>query len=98
MLAAGYGLWTRAMAHPTGARLALAAYATPLLSTGLLLATGQRLSPLGLLGCVLIVLCAAGVVLDALPRCDRRARRDRAQVGTARRSRPRRGHLLETER
>ncbi|MDQ3766001.1 MAG: DMT family transporter [Actinomycetota bacterium] len=65
VMAAGYALWTRAMAHPAGARLAPAAYATPLLSTGLLLATGQRLSPLGLLGCALIVLCAGGVVLDA---------------------------------
>jgi len=98
MLAAGYGLWTRAMAHPAGARLAPAAYATPLLSTGLLLATGQRLSPLGLLGCGLIVLCATGVVLDALPRRDRRARRASAQAGPACRSGPRRAHLLETER
>jgi len=86
------------VAHPTGARLALAAYATPLLSTGLLLATGQRLSPLGLLGCGLIVLCATGVVLDALPRRDRRARRASAQAGPACRSGPRRAHLLETER
>lgn len=68
MMAVGYGLWTRAMVHPAGARLAPAAYATPLLSTALLLATGQRLAPLGLLGCALIVLCAAGVVLDAFPR------------------------------
>jgi drug/metabolite transporter (DMT)-like permease len=68
MLAIGYALWTHAMAHPLGERLAPAAYATPLLSTGLLLATGQRLSALGLLGCGLIVLCASGVVLDALNR------------------------------
>ncbi len=75
MMAAGYGLWTLAMANPVGPRLAPAAYATPLLSTGLLLATGQRLSPLGLLGCALIVLCAAGVVFRALPRRDRSPRR-----------------------
>lgn len=68
MMAVGYGLWTRAMANPVGARLAPAAYATPLLSTGLLLATGQRLSAVGLLGCALIVVCAAGVLLGALPR------------------------------
>lgn len=68
MMAIGYGLWTCAMAHPAGARLAPAAYATPLLSTVSLLATGQQLSPLGLLGCALIVLCAAGVIRDALPR------------------------------
>jgi drug/metabolite transporter (DMT)-like permease len=67
MMALGYGLWTHAMAHPIGARLAPAAYATPLLSTGVLLATGQQLSPFGLVGCALIVVCAAGVVLDALP-------------------------------
>jgi drug/metabolite transporter (DMT)-like permease len=65
MLAIGYALWTHAMAHPLGERLAPTAYATPLLSTGLLLATGQRLSLLGLLGCGMIVLCASGVVLDA---------------------------------
>jgi drug/metabolite transporter (DMT)-like permease len=68
MLAMGYALWTHAMAHPLGERLAPAAYATPLLSTGLLLAAGQRLSLVGLLGCGLIVLCAAGVVLDAVNR------------------------------
>ena len=68
MMAVGYGLWTRAMAHPAGARLAPAAYATPLLSSGLLLATGQRISALGLLGCALVVLCAAGVLADTLPR------------------------------
>ncbi len=68
MMAIGYALWTCAMARPAGARLAPAAYATPLLSTVSLLATGQQLSPLGLLGCALIVLCAAGVIRDALPR------------------------------
>jgi len=56
------------MAHPLGERLAPLAYATPLLSTGLLLATGHRLSPLGLVGCGLIVVCASGCVLDALDR------------------------------
>lgn len=79
MMALGYGLWTRAMAHPAGACLAPAAYAGPLLSTCLLLLTGHRLSPLGL--GALIVLCAAAVILDALPRrrpsslpCNRRFR------------------------
>jgi len=76
MLALGYGLWTHAMSHPAGARLAPAAYATPLLSTGLLLATGHRLGPLGLLGCALILASVAGVVLDAVrPRGRRRSRR-----------------------
>ncbi|MGI8593136.1 MAG: DMT family transporter [Solirubrobacteraceae bacterium] len=68
MMALGYGLWTRAMADPVGVRLAPAAYLTPLLSTALLLATGERLSPLGLLGCALIVLCATGAVFDVMPR------------------------------
>jgi drug/metabolite transporter (DMT)-like permease len=68
MLAAGYGLWTLAMAAPGGARLAPAAYATPLLSTGLLIATGERLPALGLAGCGLIVVCALGAVAGALGR------------------------------
>jgi len=72
MLAVGYGLWTHAMGHSAGARLAPAAYVTPLLSTGLLLATGERLSSIGLIGCALIVLCAAGVVLPTVLRPDPR--------------------------
>jgi len=63
-MAAGYALWTYAMSHPAGARLAPVAYATPLLSTLVLVAAGERLSPLGFIGCALIVLCAAGVLLD----------------------------------
>lgn len=63
-MAVGYALWTRAMAHPTGARLAPVAYGTPLLSTLVLLAAGEQLPPLALMGCVLIVICAAGVVID----------------------------------
>ena len=63
-MAAGYALWTYAMSHPAGARLAPVAYATPLLSTLVLVAAGERLSPLGFSGCALIVLCAAGVLLD----------------------------------
>jgi drug/metabolite transporter (DMT)-like permease len=61
-MAAGYALWTLAMSHPAGPRLAPIAYATPLLSTAVLLASGQRLSTVGLLGCALIVICAAGVL------------------------------------
>lgn len=80
MMALGYGLWTHAMSHPTGVRLAPAAYATPLLSTGLLLATGQHLTPAGLIGCALIMLCAVGVGLDAIPR----HRRDGARTASSR--------------
>jgi hypothetical protein len=43
------------------------AYAAPLLSTAVLLAGGERLTPLGLVGCALIVVCAAGIVLDRPP-------------------------------
>ena len=39
-MAAGYALWTYAMSHPAGARLAPIAYATPLLSTLVLLTGG----------------------------------------------------------
>lgn len=64
-MAAGYALWTHAMSHPSGARLAPIAYGTPLLSTLVLLASGERLPALGLLGCALIITCAAGVVIGA---------------------------------
>lgn len=63
-MAAGYALWTYAMSHPAGARLAPIAYATPLLSTLVLLAGGERLSLLGFAGCARIVVCPAGVLLD----------------------------------
>jgi len=53
-------------------------------------------APLQVAGLVLVL--AGADVLLALPRRDRRARGDGAQVGTAGRSRPRRGHLLKTER
>lgn len=63
-MAAGYALWTYAMSQPSAARLAPIAYATPLLSTLVLLASGERLGTLGLIGCGLIVACAAGVLAD----------------------------------
>ncbi len=65
-LAAGYAMWTQAMADPIGPRLAPIAYGTPLLSTLLLLFSGRRLPLLGLVGCALITLCAAGVVIDSV--------------------------------
>jgi drug/metabolite transporter (DMT)-like permease len=70
----GFGLWTHAMAHPVGARLASVAYVTPLVSTGLLLATGRQVPPLGLVGCALILLCVVGVIVDALLGAERRRR------------------------
>jgi len=65
-LAAGYAMWTQAMADPIGPRLAPIAYGTPLFSTLLLLFSGRRLPLLGLVGCALITLCAAGVVIDSV--------------------------------
>lgn len=67
-MAAGYALWTYAMSDASGARLAPIAYGTPLLSTLILLASGERLPALGLLGCALIVTCAAGVLIGARDR------------------------------
>lgn len=64
-MAAGYALWTHAMSHPGGIQLAPIAYGTPLLSTLVLLASGERLETLGLIGCGLIVLCSGGVVVVA---------------------------------
>jgi len=63
-MAAGYALWTHAMSRPSAARLAPIAYATPLLSTFALLASGERLGTLGLIGAGLIVACAAGVLAE----------------------------------
>ena len=70
-VAVGWGLWTFAMAHPAGPRLAPLGYATPLLSTLILLATGPRLSTIALVGCALIVLCAIGVTMKRYDRRDK---------------------------
>ncbi len=61
-MAAGYGLWTLAMAHDGAERLSPLGYATPLLSTGLLLATGAPASTRTLTGIGLILACSAGVL------------------------------------
>ena len=53
------------MSHPVGIQLASIAYGTPLLSTLVLLASGERLETLGLIGCGLIALCSGGVVVVA---------------------------------
>jgi drug/metabolite transporter (DMT)-like permease len=66
-MAAGYLCWTRAMASESGRSLAPLAYATPLLSTVLLVATtGQRLEGAGLVGAG--VTLAATVAVLARPR------------------------------
>jgi drug/metabolite transporter (DMT)-like permease len=77
-MAAGYALWTYAMADRRAERLGPIGYATPLLSTLLLVATGQPVTRSTVIGAVLILACSAGVLLNAgvtrrrrrPPRCD----------------------------
>ncbi len=59
-MAAGYGLWTRAMSEGGAERLAPLGYATPLLSTMLLLAT--RSPATALAGIFLVLVCSIGVL------------------------------------
>lgn len=63
--AAGYLAWSAAMAR-SGGRLAPLGYATPLLSSLLLLLSGQPLRGAGaVIGASLIVICTVGVVINA---------------------------------
>ncbi len=64
-MAAGYALWTRAMAGGGAERLSPLGYATPLLSTVLLLATGAPATTGTLLGVVLVLACSLGVLAHA---------------------------------
>lgn len=61
-MAAGYALWTRAMAHGGAERLAPLGYATPLLSTILLLVTGASATSSTLVGVGLVLACSIGVL------------------------------------
>ena len=61
-MAAGYLLWSRAMASEQGRRSAPLAYATPLLSTLLLLVAGHAIGPVGLLGAGLVLASIVGVL------------------------------------
>lgn len=61
-MAAGYGLWTLAMAAGGAERLAPLGYATPLLSTLLLLAAGAPATAATLLGITLVLVCSIGVL------------------------------------
>jgi drug/metabolite transporter (DMT)-like permease len=61
-MAAGYGLWTLAMASGGAERLAPLGYTTPLLSTLLLLATGAPTTTTTLIGVGLILACSIGVL------------------------------------
>jgi drug/metabolite transporter (DMT)-like permease len=63
--AAGYAAWSAAMSR-SGGRLAPLGYATPLLSTIVLLAAGQPVSGSGaVIGGALIAICTVGVVATA---------------------------------
>lgn len=62
-MAAGYGLWTRAMRGDGAARLAPLGYATPMLSTGLLLATGAPASVTMLVGIAVVLVSSVGVLV-----------------------------------
>ncbi|MDQ3055676.1 MAG: DMT family transporter [Actinomycetota bacterium] len=61
-MAAGYALWTRAMSRGGAERLSPLGYATPLLSTGLLLATGAPATSATVLGVGLVLGCSLGVL------------------------------------
>lgn len=63
-MAAGYGLWTYGMADRRADRLSPLGYLTPLLSTMLLLVTGQPFTTQTLIGAALILVCSAGVLIN----------------------------------
>lgn len=63
-MAAGYGLWTYAMADRRADRLSPLGYLTPLLSTMLLLVTGQPFTTPTVIGAALILVCSAGVLIN----------------------------------
>lgn len=66
-MAAGYALWTRAMSCGGAERLSPLGYATPLLSTLLLLATGAPASVSTLIGIGLVLACSLGVLAQRSP-------------------------------
>lgn len=61
-MAAGYALWTRAMSGGGAERLSPLGYATSLLSTVLLFATGAPASAGTLVGVALVLACSIGVL------------------------------------
>ena len=61
-MAAGYGLWTRAMTGDGAARLAPLGYTTPMLSTVLLLATGAPAAATTLVGIAVVLASSLGVL------------------------------------
>lgn len=70
-MALGYGLWTYAVSGPTGETRVPLGYATPLLSTGLLLATGDSASAQTLIGAALVLVCSVGALLLVRSRAPR---------------------------
>lgn len=81
-MAAGYALWTYAMSRGGADRLSPIGYATPLLSTGILIATGRPFGTTTLFGAALILLCSVGVLVN-----DRQAAGGRRLPPPRRRSR-----------
>jgi len=73
-LAAGYVLWSRAMSGTASRRLAPVAYATPLLSTLLLILAGRTLTGGALAGALLVLVCSVGVLVTDYLLRDRRGR------------------------
>ncbi|MGH3448141.1 MAG: DMT family transporter [Nocardioidaceae bacterium] len=80
-MAAGYGLWTHAMSGTGATRLAPLGYATPMLSTLLLLATGATATTLTIAGIGLVLVCSLGVLAIDRPSTTSAAR-DRPPVGS----------------
>ena len=64
-MAAGYALWGHAMSGSGADRLSAIGYATPLLSTTLLIATGQPAGTHTLIGVGLILVCSLGTLVNA---------------------------------
>lgn len=61
-MAAGYGLWTHAMSSNGAVRFAPLGYATPMLSTGLLLVGGASATGTTLTGVGFVLVCSLGVL------------------------------------
>jgi drug/metabolite transporter (DMT)-like permease len=81
-MAAGYGLWTVAMAHGGAERLAPVGYATSLLSTILLLATGAPATATTLVGVGLVLACSIGVLASQQPPAETGTDTTRTRVGS----------------
>ena len=62
-MAGGFLLWSRAMSGDGAKRLAPLGYATPLLSTALLLLVGETFTPDALIGAALVLVCSIGVLV-----------------------------------